>query len=237
MNSFPILFCSLLSCVLLQFFASFGAADFVENETEAYTTSENSFLNKTSVRAGTKRTPEQAKKLEKAWIMKINETGKPATIDIYPKENRDPIMPAKKIRVKITRGMLRTGTGVAFEIENFDNFKREAPGAAGKASRCHIIANVLGGSGNVPSNLFPCYQNNFNHPSMSGCEGVVRGEVEKGYDIEYSVTLNYGRKFYPKSVDIEATFVANRRKLFHVQIENTPAGTIKSLSGDRRLCK
>ena len=134
--------------------------------------------------------------------------------------------PASRITATLTPAMRRTGTEPGVIIPNMATFQAMY---GGKGARCHIIGAQLGGAGNVQANLFPCFQNSFNTPTMKKYEDAVAAELGKGNTVSYSVELKYGTNFYPDSVEMEATIVGSGSKLFHVEIDNTPAAPVTNL--------
>lgn len=83
------------------------------------------------------------------------------------------------------------GSEASASITPWDWPSSNPPGAkTGQRARCHLIANILGGSGGEPANLVTCFQRANNAPYMKQVELLVR-EFAKRQDIFYLVTPQY----------------------------------------------
>lgn len=106
---------------------------------------------------------------------------------------------ATKIVSKLlTKNMLRTGTSANRRIipPGFTDGTVQARG--------HLIANVLGGSGNTPRNLTTLWSN-ANYPVMRRFEAEVQRAVEAGQTVRYQVTPIYrGSELIPRGVTMRA---------------------------------
>jgi hypothetical protein len=94
-------------------------------------------------------------------------------------------------------------------------------------ARGHLLGKQLGGSGDVYTNLVTLFQNNANHPTMSGVEAKVRAAVERGQVVQYSVTPIYeGEARLPARIRIRARGTpvdgAGQGLDLDVTIENVP---------------
>ncbi|MFG2662172.1 DNA/RNA non-specific endonuclease [Streptomyces sp. NPDC048425] len=74
-------------------------------------------------------------------------------------------------------------------------------------ARGHVLALMLGGSGDTLDNLFTITQNPTNSPGMRDWEQDIYDAAKKGEVIEYDVYLEYTddkKDSVPKSVQLEA---------------------------------
>eukprot|EP00737_Agarophyton_chilense_P003395 gb/GEZJ01003974.1/.p1 GENE.gb/GEZJ01003974.1/~~gb/GEZJ01003974.1/.p1 ORF type:complete len:226 (-),score=14.91 gb/GEZJ01003974.1/:242-919(-) len=179
------------------------------------------------------------------WVQSFKNCGGSLTI-----KGHSGIKPATKISAKIKPACRKNGSRpFAKAIYGWDAFKRfvykkktgkTAP--KGKEvpqlrpipwARCHIIANQLGGKGNVYANLFPCWQTKFNTPAMSDCENVAARELKAGNTVLYDTTLEYkGSNSWPASIIIEVERINKNRKrskLYKVRIENTEQAKLTNI--------
>ncbi|MFD9034155.1 RHS repeat-associated core domain-containing protein [Streptomyces sp. NPDC059567] len=108
-----------------------------------------------------------------------------------------------EMRAVITRNMLDEGTHARNSIlpPGYQSDKGQARG--------HMLARQLGGSGDIPQNLFTISQNPTNTPKMSMFEQSVYDAVYDGDIVQYNVYLEYGTgnndpDSPPKSIQIEA---------------------------------
>jgi hypothetical protein len=101
----------------------------------------------------------------------------------------------------ITREMLGTGTDAAQSIR--------PPGFGGQAAgqaRGHLIAKMLGGTGQDARNLVTLYQNPVNSPIMRDLEQQIYNAVESGQTVRYSVEPIYrGTESIPRAITLRAT--------------------------------
>jgi hypothetical protein len=75
----------------------------------------------------------------------------------------------------------------------------------GNHARGHLLANRLGGSGDIPENLVTLVQDPVNTPIMRGFESQVYDAVAKGETVNYTVTPVYdGANVMPRGVTLEA---------------------------------
>ncbi|WP_316959750.1 RHS repeat-associated core domain-containing protein [Streptomyces sp. TRM68367] len=93
-----------------------------------------------------------------------------------------------RMTAKIERDMLDEGTDAKRSIRP-PGFKGGMP--IGNHARGHLLANRLGGSGDIPENLVTLVQDPVNTPIMRGFESQVYGAVAKGETVNYSVTPVY----------------------------------------------
>jgi DNA/RNA non-specific endonuclease len=98
-----------------------------------------------------------------------------------------------------------------------------------------LLGKQLGGSGDVYQNLVTLFQNDANHPNMSGVEAKVRAAIEGGQTVEYTVTPIYeGTSQAPARVHIRAVGTlangAGDALNLEVTIENVPKFNLPSLS-------
>ena len=102
----------------------------------------------------------------------------------------------------LTRDMLGTGTEAAQSIR--------PPGWSGNGtlyneSRGHLLANRLGGSGDIAENLVTLQQFPANSPVMSGFEAQVASAVRAGETVKYASTPIYnGSNLIPRGITITA---------------------------------
>ena len=107
------------------------------------------------------------------------------------------------VTATITEDMIGTGTPANPSIT--------PPGWSGNGNafneaRGHLLASQLGGSGNVAENLVTLQQDPANSPVMRGFENQVRGAVEGGQTVDYSVTPIYnGSNLAPRGITIMGT--------------------------------
>ena len=104
----------------------------------------------------------------------------------------------------VTRDMLDEGTHASQSIIP-GGFKG---GAFGQA-RGHMLARVLGGSGDIPENLFTISQNPTNTPEMFAIEDEVYRRASAGQLVEYSVYLSYEDDAALVPSEIELQWFAN----------------------------
>jgi len=105
------------------------------------------------------------------------------------------------IRAIITKGMLggdNIGSGPKRSIKS--------PGYEGLAAnhaKGHLLANQLGGSGDVYDNLVTLFQRDANHPQMSNVERAVRDAVAEGRKVFYrAIPIYNGPNPIPEQVRI-----------------------------------
>ncbi|RRS00446.1 DNA/RNA non-specific endonuclease [Glycomyces terrestris] len=93
--------------------------------------------------------------------------------------------------VYLCGGSYTGGTPASSSIEPWD-WPTSNPGRAsqGQRSRCHLIANTLGGSGTDVANLVTCFQRANNDPYMKRAEQIVR-RLSRNQDIFYLVKPQY----------------------------------------------
>ncbi|WP_031479179.1 RHS repeat-associated core domain-containing protein [Streptomyces bicolor] len=102
----------------------------------------------------------------------------------------------------LTRDMLDEGTSANQSIH--------PPGFLGgdyNQARGHLLAKMLGGSGDIPENLFAITQNPTNSPEMRDWEQDIYDAVSKGEVINYNVYLEYTddlKDSVPKYIQLEA---------------------------------
>jgi hypothetical protein len=78
-------------------------------------------------------------------------------------------------------------------------------GQAGNHARGHLLANVLGGSGDDARNLVTLFQRNANHPNMSSFERQVRGAVEGGETVSFrAIPIYAGSNAVPTGISLTA---------------------------------
>lgn len=104
------------------------------------------------------------------------------------------------IEATITKDMLNTGTHADGDIRppGFVN------GRTHNHSRGHLLARMLGGTGDDIKNLVTLYQNRTNSPVMRDFEQAVYDAVDKGEVVNYKVTPIYDGDGLPTSVAISA---------------------------------
>lgn len=105
------------------------------------------------------------------------------------------------VTATITEDMLGTGTRASPNIlpPGF------AGGSAGQA-RGHLLARLLGGSGDNARNLVTILQNPTNTPVMRAIEAETASAVRAGQIVQYSVTPIYeGASLVPRGITISAT--------------------------------
>ncbi|WP_149256751.1 DNA/RNA non-specific endonuclease [Actinomadura sp. K4S16] len=66
-------------------------------------------------------------------------------------------------------------------------------GKAYRYSRCHLLADQLGGDGRLHENLFTCIHSPLNDPNMKKLENQVAAAVKRGEIVDYTVTPIYRR--------------------------------------------
>ncbi|MFB8273523.1 DNA/RNA non-specific endonuclease [Streptomyces sp. NPDC055955] len=116
----------------------------------------------------------------------------------------------------ITRDMLDEGTEA--------NSSLRPPGFLGgdyNQARGHMLARMLGGSGDTLDNLFTITQNPTNSPDMRDWEQDIYDAAKKGEVIEYNVYLEYTddeKDSVPKSIQLEA--YGNRGFSLDVMLDN-----------------
>jgi DNA/RNA non-specific endonuclease len=136
------------------------------------------------------------------------------------------------IRATITDGMTQPGFGTKASSELIPpGYQVQEPALA----RGHLLGKQLGGSGDVYQNLVTLFQNDANHPNMSGVEAKVRAAIEGGQTVEYTVTPIYeGTSQAPARVHIRAVGTlangAGDALNLDVTIENVPKFNLPSLS-------
>jgi RHS repeat-associated protein len=105
------------------------------------------------------------------------------------------------VNAKINSEMIGTGTRANPSIK--------PPGFGGGGaghSRGHLIARILGGSGDDARNLVTLYQNPVNSPVMRGYDSQMRAAIEAGETILYKVTPLYqGSNGMPAALTLRAT--------------------------------
>ncbi|MBA3465169.1 MAG: DNA/RNA non-specific endonuclease [Deltaproteobacteria bacterium] len=107
------------------------------------------------------------------------------------------------VEATLTPGMLGTGTKARTSIE--------PPGWLGDGTkfnqgRGHLLANLLGGGGNLPENLVTIQQNWVNTPVMSKLEDQVARAMMQGETVHYVSTPLYDAdKLLPRGITIVAT--------------------------------
>jgi hypothetical protein len=117
----------------------------------------------------------------------------------------------------ITRETLRTGTKASPGVEVAGYGGRAAGHAKG-----HLIARLLGGSGDDARNLTTLYQNPANTPVMSSFERQIAQAVERGQTVRYQVTPIYrGSELVPRAVTLSAR--GSRGFRLDVTVLNKPA--------------
>ncbi|MGR2741106.1 DNA/RNA non-specific endonuclease [Billgrantia sp. Q4P2] len=104
------------------------------------------------------------------------------------------------VTATITRDMIKTG-GPANPSIRPPGFE----GGANNHSRGHLLANVLGGSGNDARNLVTLFQRNTNSPNMRYFEAQVRNAVESGQAVNFrAVPVYTGGELVPTGVTLTA---------------------------------
>jgi RHS repeat-associated protein len=105
------------------------------------------------------------------------------------------------MKARVTSDMLGTGSGAASRIK--------PPGwedLDGQGGRSHLLANRLGGPGDLDANLASLYQSPVNTPIMRDLEATVAAQVTPGNPVDYEVGLNYeNNQDLPSSVTMQAT--------------------------------
>ncbi|MET9498438.1 RHS repeat-associated core domain-containing protein, partial [Streptomyces sp. NPDC006552] len=116
---------------------------------------------------------------------------------------RDPHDRPYEMNAVITRDMLDEGTHA--------NGNLRPPGFLGgdyNQARGHLLARMLGGSGDTLDNLFTITQNPTNSPDMRDWEQDIYDAAHKGEVIHYNVYLEYTdnlKDSVPKYIQLEAT--------------------------------
>ena len=100
----------------------------------------------------------------------------------------------------ITRDMIGTGSSANPTIRP-PGFE----GGANNHARGHLLANILGGSGNDARNLVTLFQRNANSPNMRHFENQVRNAVDGGQVVNYrAIPIYSGNNSVPIGVTLTA---------------------------------
>jgi hypothetical protein len=104
------------------------------------------------------------------------------------------------VEATLTQDLLDTGSAANRSIipPGFEG------GAAGQA-RGHLLANRLGGSGQIPENLVTLQQVPVNTPVMRGFEAQIYNAVSSGQTVSFTSTPLYnGANLIPRGVTLTA---------------------------------
>ncbi len=126
----------------------------------------------------------------------VPDAGAPASID-YGRLNADG--QAVGIEATITQDILDTGSHADRSIR--------PPGftsGADNHSRGHLLARMLGGSGDEPANLVTLFQRDTNSPVMSDFEQAIYDAVTAGEVVSYKVTSIHDGAGMPTALAISA---------------------------------
>jgi hypothetical protein len=125
--------------------------------------------------------------------------------------------------VYLCGGTYSGGSGASNTIAPWD-WPTSNPGRAsqGQRARCHLIANMLGGTGKDVANLVTCFQRANNDPYMKRAEQIVK-RLSKNQDIFYLVKPQYdGTNGSLKGIRIIA--IGNKGLNLDLCVHNTVLG-------------